>query len=178
MAKPVTIFPKLRSEREELLSKLSDAPVEHAAALLDLYELVQVLHERGTLDLLRGFSGASNDIIGRLSEAMSRPESIRATRNLIEMAKLLAEIDPEGLRRTLDQGGKFITREQIAQSDPPGLWSIFRRMMSRDARRALSFFAEALNEVGRGISRAGVDRSHNIDRDTSSDESVRRDHVA
>ena len=53
MAKPVTVFPKLKTERDESLTKLSEAPVEHAAALLDMYELIQVLHEHGTLDFLR-----------------------------------------------------------------------------------------------------------------------------
>jgi uncharacterized protein YjgD (DUF1641 family) len=151
MAKPVTVFPKPRGEREELLAKLSDAPVEHATALLDLYELVQVLHERGTLELLRGAVGASDDIISRLAAGMSKPESIRATRNLIEMTKLLAQIDPDALQRTTDQAGKFLASEQIANSEPPGLWTLFRRMTSRDGRRALAFMVEVLNEIGRGV---------------------------
>lgn len=149
MAKPVTVFPKQRSEREELLAKLSDAPVEHAAALLDMYELVQVLHEHGTLDLLRGLVGARDDLIGRLAAGMSKPESVRATRNVIEMTKLLSQIDPEELQRTIDQGSKFLASEQIAHSEPPGLWAIFRRMTSRDGRRALALMAEVLNEIGR-----------------------------
>jgi uncharacterized protein YjgD (DUF1641 family) len=148
MAKPVTVFPKLRSEREELLAKLSDAPVEHAAALLDLYELVQVLHKHGTLDLLRGLVGASDDLIGRLAAGLSKPESIRASRNVIEMTKLLSQIDPEALRRTIDQGGQFLASEQIAHSEPPGLWNIFRRITSRDGRRALALIVEVLNEIG------------------------------
>jgi uncharacterized protein YjgD (DUF1641 family) len=151
MAKPVAVFPKLRSEREELLAKLSEAPVEHAAALLDLYEVAQVLHEHGTLDLLRGLVGASDDIIGRLAAGMSKPESIRALRNLVEVTKLLALIDPVAMQRTIDQGGKFLASEQLANDEPPGLWAIFRRMTSRDGRRALAFFAEALNVVGRGV---------------------------
>lgn len=157
MAKPVTMFPKLRSEREELLTKLSEAPVEHAAALLDLYELVQVLHEHGALDLLRGLAGASDDVIGRIAEGMSTPESIRASRNVIEMTKLLSRIDPDELRQTLDEGSQFLASRQEADSEPPGLWTIFRRMTSRDGRRALALIAETLNVFGRRLGERGKD---------------------
>lgn len=148
MANPVTMFPRLNNIREERMSKLSDAPAEHAEALLDLYELVQVLHERGTLDLLRGLVGASDDIIGRLAEAGSQPGSVRAVRNLIEISKLLTLFDPEGLQKTVEHTEALLAN---SQAEPPGMWSILRRMTSRDARRALAFFAEVLNETGRRI---------------------------
>lgn len=155
MAKPVTMFPQQMSEREELLAKLSDAPVEHAAALLDLYELVQVLHKHGTLDLLRGLVGATDDLIGRLAAGLSKPESIRASRNVIEMTKLLSRIDPDELRRTIDKGDKFLASDQSVQPEPPGLWTIFRRMTSRDGRRALALMVEVLNEIGSRLKNRG-----------------------
>lgn len=155
MAKPVTVFPKLRSERDELLTKLSDAPVEHAAALLDLYELVQVLHQHGTLNLLRGLVGASDDLIGKLADGLSKPESIRVTRNIVEMTKLLARIDPAAMQRIIDQGDKLLANGQMANSEPPGLWAIFRRLTSRDARRALAFMVEALNQIGSRLKTSG-----------------------
>ncbi len=153
MANPVTIFPKLKSIREERMSKLSSAPVEHAEALLDLYELVEVLHDRGTLDLLRGLAGASGDIMGRLAEAGSQPGSIKAARNLIELSKLLSRFDPEELQRTIEDGSEALARAQAANAEPPGMWAIVRRMTSRDARRALAMFAELLNETGRRMAR-------------------------
>lgn len=165
MANPVTMFPKLKSIREERMSKLSSAPGDHAEALLDLYELVEVLHDRGTLDLLRGLAGASGDIMGRLAEAGSKPESIRAARNLIELSKLLSRFDPEELQRTIEDSGEALARARDASAEPPGMWAIFRRMTSRDARRALSMFAELLNEMGRKMVRR--DTSRDITRDAS-----------
>ena len=155
MAKAVTVFPRLKTERDELLTKLSEAPVEHAAALLDLYELAQVLHERGTLDFVRGLAGASDDVIGRLAEGMSTPESIRFSRNLIELTKLLSQVDPEQLRSTFDEGAKLLSSRPIADSKPPGLWAIFRRVTSRDGRRALALIAETLNEIGHKLNHRG-----------------------
>jgi uncharacterized protein YjgD (DUF1641 family) len=142
------MFPKLSNIREQRMSKLSDAPVEHAEALLDLYELLQVLHERGTLDLLRGLAGASDDIIARLAEAGSQPGSVRAARNLIEISKLLTLFDPEGLQKTVEHTEALLAN---SQAEPPGMWAILRRMTTRDARRAFAFFAEVLNETGRRI---------------------------
>ncbi len=61
MAKPLPLVlkpPQISNEndvREDLQRKLAEAPVEHAAAILSLYELVQKLHDSGSLDLLRGF---------------------------------------------------------------------------------------------------------------------------
>jgi uncharacterized protein YjgD (DUF1641 family) len=150
MAKFVTTFPKLANKREELLEKLSEAPIEHAAALLDLYQLAQVMHDKGTLDFLRGLVGASDDIIGRVANGMSQPESIRAVRNLVEVTKLLAKIDPATLHASLEEGGEFF-QSDYAQKEPPSMWTILRRMTSRDARRALSVMADALNGIGRSM---------------------------
>lgn len=150
MANPVTMFPRMNNVREERISNLSEAPIEHAEALLDLYELLQVLHERGTLDLLRGLAGAGDDIIGRLAEAGSQPGSVRAARNLIEISKLLTLFDPEGLQKTVEHAEALLAN---SQAEPPGMWAILRKMTSRDARRALAFFAEVFNETGRRIRR-------------------------
>jgi uncharacterized protein YjgD (DUF1641 family) len=163
MAKPVTVFPGFQSQREVLLSKLSKAPVEHAAALLDLYELAQVLHEHGTLDLLRGFVGASDDVVGRLAAGLSQPESVRASRNIIEMAKLLSRVDPEQMRNAVDLGVEFFAAKLAEPCEPLGLWAIFRRMTSRDGRRALALIAESLNLLGRAAdSRRGNGRTARV----------------
>ena len=58
MAKPVSVIPTQPGAREELIAKLNEAPAQHAAALLDVYELVEMLHKRGMLDLLRGAASA------------------------------------------------------------------------------------------------------------------------
>ncbi len=150
MAKPVTFLPTPRGEREELVRKLGEAPATHAAALLDLYQLAQVMHDRGTLDLLRGLTGAGDDILGRLSAGLSKPESIQAMRDFIELTKLFAKLDPDRLRTAMEEGEGLLTRA-AREETPPGIWAIMRRMSSPDARRALGVIAEALNSLGRGL---------------------------
>ncbi|MBV8631733.1 MAG: DUF1641 domain-containing protein, partial [Silvibacterium sp.] len=61
MARPIELTPKFspaQGAREELKRRVDAAPVEHGEALLDAYELLQQLHESGTLDVLRGLLGA------------------------------------------------------------------------------------------------------------------------
>jgi hypothetical protein len=40
--------------REDLIRRVEQAPIEHAAAVLAAYDLLQLLHEKGLLDLLNG----------------------------------------------------------------------------------------------------------------------------
>jgi beta-phosphoglucomutase-like phosphatase (HAD superfamily) len=47
MARPIPLELPPRDPREELRNRLENAPVEHAEALLDSYELLQQLHDRG-----------------------------------------------------------------------------------------------------------------------------------
>jgi len=59
MAQPIPLSLPARDPRAELRSRLENAPVEHAEALLDSYELLQQLHEHGVFQLVSGVLGAS-----------------------------------------------------------------------------------------------------------------------
>jgi hypothetical protein len=63
MARPIALELPPRDPREELRYRLQDAPVEHAEAILDSYELLQDLHDRGVFQLLRGALEASDKIV-------------------------------------------------------------------------------------------------------------------
>ena len=59
MAQPIPLELPPRDPRKELIARLEQAPVEHAEALLESYELLQELHEHRVLALLRGALSAS-----------------------------------------------------------------------------------------------------------------------
>lgn len=151
MAKPIEIKPQARNAHEELQRRLDNAPVEHADAMLSLYELLQELHDSGTLDLLRGALGAGDEVLNHVVRLTTQPESVRSIRNLLILAKLLSTIDPEALHRIsaiLPQ-----TVEQSEVDEPPSLWALFRRFRSKDGRRALAAGAALLESVGRELNR-------------------------
>ncbi|PYV36314.1 MAG: hypothetical protein DMG06_31000, partial [Acidobacteria bacterium] len=56
---------------------LRDAPHKHAEAILSALELLQLLHDRGVLDLLRGVLGAGDQLVDILTAAVDTPESLR-----------------------------------------------------------------------------------------------------
>src|SRR5437660_10636958 len=95
MAQPIPLELPARDARVELQTRLQNAPVEHAQALLAAYEVLQGLHDRGALELMRGALGSSDKVIEIIVEASKTPESIRGIRNLIILTKILGSIEPE-----------------------------------------------------------------------------------
>ena len=63
MAQPIPLQLPPRDPREELRKRLDQAPIAHAEALLDSYELLQQLRDHGIFELLRGALSASDKLI-------------------------------------------------------------------------------------------------------------------
>jgi uncharacterized protein YjgD (DUF1641 family) len=104
--------------------------------LLSACEVLQGLHDRGVFELLRGALGSSDRMIEIMVEATKSPESIRGIRNLIILGKVLGTIEPElveGFARSLPEA---IALTKGPESKPLGLWQLFKKMCSQDARRA------------------------------------------
>ncbi len=87
MAAPIRFQPLPRDPREELHSRLEAAPVEHAEALLAVYDILQGLHDRGVLDALKGVLSASDFVLETVVETAKTPEAIRTVRNVILLSQ-------------------------------------------------------------------------------------------
>src|SRR5438270_21464 len=98
MARTIPLEIPRRDPREELRKRLEEAPVRHAEALLDSYELIEKLHEHGVFELLRGALGASDRLIEAAVDAARSDEAIRAIRNAIILGKILGSINPDVLQ--------------------------------------------------------------------------------
>ena len=103
MAKPIELMPKPTGQgaREELQRRLDAAPVEHAEAVLSGYELLQELHESGTLDVLRGLLGAGDQVVRHAVALAIQPEAVNGLRNLLVLSKVLGSVNPDVLHRCL-----------------------------------------------------------------------------
>ena len=95
MAQPIALELPHRDPREELRARLENAPIEHAAAVLSGYELLQGLHDRGVLELLRAAVGSGDKLVETAVEAARTPEAIRGMRNVLILAKMMGSIEPE-----------------------------------------------------------------------------------
>jgi|SRR5579875_2301164 len=147
MAQPIEFRPSAQDPREEIQRRLSDAPIEHAHALLACYRLIEEAHRSGTLDLLRGFLAAQDAVVSHVSGVVSRPESVRALRNGLILAKLLGSIDPAVLQGIVEE------IQTPATQPPPSLLALLRRAASAESRRALAAGLALLQAVGRALGR-------------------------
>jgi uncharacterized protein YjgD (DUF1641 family) len=108
MARPISLELPPRDPRQELRKRLEEAPIEHAEALLDSYELLQQLHEHGVFQLLRGVLGASDKLVETAVDAAKSDESVRAIRNAVILGKMLGSINPEVLQCVAAAAGETL----------------------------------------------------------------------
>jgi uncharacterized protein YjgD (DUF1641 family) len=137
--------------REELQKKIQEAPIAHADAVLSAYDLLQKLHDTGTLDVLRGALGAGNVLVEHVVSLLTAPESVNALRNVIILGKLLGSINPD-LLHTVAESVPQVTA-QTPDGEPPSLFALSRRATSPDARRGLSAAVSVMEVLGRGLAK-------------------------
>jgi uncharacterized protein YjgD (DUF1641 family) len=139
MAQPISFIP----------SQPKAAGAEHAEAIDSALDLLQLLHDRGVLDLLRGLVGAGDQVVDILTTALNTPEAIRGIRNFLLLTKFFATIPPEvlsGLVQTATEGA-----EREKSNEAPGLLHLLRRMNSENSRHALAVMLDLMEGVGKGL---------------------------
>jgi uncharacterized protein YjgD (DUF1641 family) len=152
MARPIPFELSRRDPREELKSRLDNAPVEHAEALLSAYEVLQGLHDRGVLDLVRGALSAGDRLLEMAVDEVRSPEGVRAVRNLLLLAKVLGTMQPEWLRDFSLAIPKALAQANAEQARPPGLIKLLSTFSNRDFRRGLAEFNNLLVAFGKNLS--------------------------
>ena len=128
--------------------RLRDAPAEHAEALLSAYELLQILHDRGVLNLLRGLVGGGDEVIDTITAAVDKPESIRAIRNFLLLTQFFASIPPDVLNSLVETVCAGAEREKSHRA--PGLLSLFKRFRNENSRHAMAVALDLIEGFGKG----------------------------
>ncbi len=152
MARPIPLELPGRDGREELYSRLEQAPAEHAEALLAGFEVLQGLHDRGVLELLRGVLGGGDKILEIIVEATKTPETIRGIRNLLIMTKLFGSIDPEALKKFAEAvPDALLSAAKAQEREPPGFWEVMCIFRGRNLRRGLAVMDSVLEALKRNF---------------------------
>ena len=154
MAKPINYAPPAVDARSQLIQRLEAAPMEHAEALLDAYDILRLLHEKGILELVKGGLGSGEKVLQILTEVLEMKETVRTLRNLVILLKIVGGLDPQLL-----EGVQSAVTNNIARArnqEPAGLLKVGRRLTGRDSRRALGVFAGVLEAFGQGLMTAEV----------------------
>jgi len=155
MARPIPFELPPRDPREELRKRLDEAPVEHAEALLDSYELLGKLHEHGVFELLRGALGASDKLIETAVDAAKSDEAIRAMRNAIILGKILGAINPDVLQSVAAAVGQTLGCYEKPIIEPPGLFSLMVKFSHKEVRRSMALLNKFLEALGNQIKLRG-----------------------
>jgi uncharacterized protein YjgD (DUF1641 family) len=155
MARPISLQLPPRDPREELHKRLEQAPVAHAEALLDSYELLQQLHDHGVFELLRGALSASDLLIETAVDAAKSNESIRAIRNAMILGKIFASINPDVLQGVAVAVGETLGCYDKPVIEPPGLLSLLSQFRHKELRRSMALVNKFLETLGNQIKLRG-----------------------
>lgn len=151
MAQPIPLELPHRDPRIELQTRLEDAPAEHAEALLAAYEVLQGLHDRGVLEVMRGALGSGDKVLDIAVRAAESGQSIRGIRNLLLLINMLGAIEPEVLR-TFTQAAPQALKMMVRQPERPGLWRLVKDFLwNKDFRQGLAAMNTMLEVFGKSI---------------------------
>ena len=145
MAQPIPFVVQQFPHREE--ERLRNAPAEHTEAILSALEVLQLMHDRGVLDLMRGLLGAGDELVNIVTASLTTPQSIRSMRNLLLLTSLLSSVSPEVIQSIVDSVISAMNRR--AGQDAPGLLELFRRMRSENSRRGLAMAIDLVEALGK-----------------------------
>ena len=151
MAQPIPLHLAPRDPRVGLNLRLKQAPQDHAEALLAAYEVLQALHDRGVLELMRGALGGGEKILEQVVAVASGPEAIRTTRNLLLLATTFGEIDPALLSDLTRAIPRALVQANAEESKPPGLFKLMSTFWNKDFRRGLAAFNDLLVAFGKNL---------------------------
>ena len=147
MAQPIPLTPIPKGP--DPAERLADALHKHTDALVSALELLQLLDDRGVLNLLRGLVGAGDQLVGILTAAAGTPESLRGMRNFILLTKFFTSIPPEVLDSLVRTAAEGAEREKANQA--PGFLQLLRRAGSEDSRHAMAVTLDLLESVGKAL---------------------------
>lgn len=150
MARPIGLEVAPRDPREEFRKRLEQAPAQHAEALLESYELLQLFHDSGVFRLLRGALGSGDMLLESAVNAAKSEEAIRALRNAISIAKMLGTINPDLLQGYAHAVSETLSRQKPVV-EPPGFFTLLAEFRRPEMRRGIALVNRFLEILGSEI---------------------------
>lgn len=159
MARPIQLDAPVRNPRAELMEQLEKAPEEHAEALLEVYDLLQQMHERRIFEVLRGAVAAGDTLVANAATAADSPEVVAGMRNLVVLAQMFGSIDPCVMRSIANAVTETMSTHTPIE-DPPSLLSLLGQFRRKELRRSISFVNRFLGALGGQLRMVPEQRQH------------------
>lgn len=134
---------KPANSRDDLIRRIEAAPEEHADAILEAYDLLESLHQKGILSALNGALRASDTVIDKVTDAVSSKEAVNAVRIGLLLGNLLSSVDVDRVHTLLTSPEK----------KSPSLLSLVGQMNNEDVRRGMSVGLSLLGVFGASLAR-------------------------
>ncbi|HEX3628340.1 MAG TPA: DUF1641 domain-containing protein [Verrucomicrobiae bacterium] len=149
MAQPVEYEHTPRNLKQELYPPSQTALDEHPEAILDVYAILQLLRDKGILEIIKGGLGSIEKMMEVIAETLEREEVVRTVRNVTVLVKMIGSIEPEVLENAMKSLSN--ATEGAKAKKPPSLLHLLGQLSGEDTRRALGPLAAALQSIGRHI---------------------------
>lgn len=151
MAQPIPLEIPPRNPRAELRFRLEQAPEQHAEAVLAAYEVLQELHDRGVLEIMRGALAASDEILEKVVDNAKTPQALRGIRNLLYWRRILGSIEPEWFKGIFQAVPEGIAQATAERERPVSFFGLLRRLGNKDTLRGLAAAIDFLDAFGRHL---------------------------
>ncbi len=151
MAQPIAFHTPPRDPREALRARVERAPADHAEAVLAAYDVLQQLHERGILDIVRSGLAAGDELLDKVVDTADTPEAVRALRNLLFWRQVLGRIEPEWFQGIFEAIPDGLATATAQRDERIGIWKLLRRATSKDSLRGLAAGVTFLESFGRHL---------------------------
>lgn len=140
-----------REARERVAqANLATKAAERADSLERWIELAALVERSGLLDLAEAILRKGEDLLEQAVERVSQPSGQSALKNVLRMAQVLGDTDPEVLDRALRTGSKALDGAFSAAERRPvtGLLDLWQSLRDPEVGRGLRMVLEALKAIG------------------------------
>lgn len=151
MAQPIPLTLPPRDLHRDANVQLQTVPTRHAEAIVAAYEVLQLMHDEGLLEVMRGTLGGGDAVIRQAVAVASDAATIRATRNAFVLLKALGEIEPALLNDLTTAVPKALDQANREEAKPPGVFKLLRSFFNADFRRGLGAFTNVVEIFGRNL---------------------------
>jgi uncharacterized protein YjgD (DUF1641 family) len=155
MAQPIPLTLAPRDPQHELNVRLEAAPAKHAEAILAGYEVLQLMHDKGVLELLRGTLGGGEVIVKQAVTVANDSGAVQASRNALLLLKALGEINPELLSDLTRAVAPALRKANREHARPPGILKLLSTFWNADFRRGLAACNDLLEIFGKNLNKGG-----------------------
>lgn len=149
MAKSLTYEPRLPTAAE----RLEEGKAQHADALLEALELLEVLREHRLTEGLTNVVRGGSALTGHVLSALNEPGAVRGIRSLLELVQAFGAVEPVALKTVLGALGDGVQEgaRRVREKERVSALDLLGLLRDDDVNLALSALVGTLQGLGRGL---------------------------